>query len=92
VAQYFAYRVRETLKRHAQVGRLRREVHAHGPRYQDHDDDLVSSATSVATQIGDAFVTSIETSPGNRSVNVVLLTAMIDAGTSDNVGVTGPAC
>jgi hypothetical protein len=40
--------------------------------------------TSVATQLGDAFATSIETSPGNRSVNVAPLTATIDAGTSDN--------
>jgi hypothetical protein len=42
--------------------------------------------TSVAAQLGDAFATSIETSPGNRSVNVAPLTATIDAGTSDNVG------
>jgi len=86
VAQHFAHRVREALERHAQIGRLRREVHAHRPRHQDHDDGLVSSATSVATQLADAFATSIETSPGNRSVNVARLTATIAAGTSDNVG------
>jgi hypothetical protein len=86
VAQHFAHCVREALKRHAQISRLRREVHAHRPRHQDHDDGLVSSATSIATQLGDAFATSIETSPGNRSVKVAPLTATIDAGTSDNVG------
>jgi hypothetical protein len=48
----------------------------------------VPRPSSNAAQLGDAFATSIETSPGNRSVKHAPLSATIDAGTSDNVGAT----
>jgi len=85
LAQHLADLVRQPFERHPQVGRLRREVHPHRARDQDHGSGLVSSATTVATQLGEAFAISIATPPGNRIISAAP-SVMIDAGTRDTVG------
>lgn len=82
-------RVRQSIKRHAQVHRLGREVHPYGTRQQDHDA-LVSSMIIAAVQIGDAPVTSTTTPLGSRSSTVAPV-EMIVAGASRSSGPSAAA-
>ncbi len=79
------------VERLLQIRRLRREVHAHRARHQDHGD-LESSATSVAIHGDVALVASIPISSGSRIVTSAVVSDVTSAGTSDSaVRSTEPA-
>src|SRR5262249_54730701 len=73
--------VDQTVERFPEADRLAGEVHAHRAWNEDHDEDLVTSLTTAATHVGDAFPTSMVTSFGSRTTSSAFL-EMIVAGTN----------